>query len=495
MLLKNLNSRHPCSDQKLFLKYKCLYEGGKLFRDNIRLFIAQNPNEDYKSYMLRQQESCYSSNIGSIVDKFANQVFQAPYAVRATGIDGYQVELDPFYNDFKEDVDNMGCDLSSFFKKQFITSLVCGKSFWIAEMPDDGGIEPVDVDDWKNRGLDRARILPIEPENVLDYECDEFGDYNWVIVYSKTFARLDPRFERKFITETWKVYDRETVEVFSITYDPNGTKPKPTDDIPSRGKYPHRFSRVPILCLDMDPGMWILDRGADAQTEHFKLSCALGWSLRRVCFPEKIIKLQNKDELPTPGAAMFMGIEESVSYAEITGSGLDIVENRIKTLESQLDKLSHQMASSADSDAALGRSGLSKMTDQEATAICCRAYATYVKEAIEKTYELISDARNEFDISFSIEGMNQYSFVDATTLVNNAKIVKELGIPSETLYKELYGRVADAMLPPDLQQDIKDLIKQEINEAEIETEPEEIDPMANMNEDPAKEGMDALDES
>lgn len=493
MLLKNLNARHPCLDPDLLLKYKCLYQGGSLFRENLRTFVPMNPGEDPNVHEIRRKAAKYTPLTGSVVDKFCNQIFSSAPKIRAVNQFGDDIVLDEFYSNFKEDVDTRGSDLVTFFKKVFVNSCVYKTAFWLAEFPADDGYSPKNKIEWKQRGLNRVKITNLDSLEVYNYECDENGDFEWLILHSKTAYLTDPRLERKLITETWKLYDKESVEVFEWQYDPD-KPPLDEQEIPSKGKIPHRFPRVPIVKLEAPDGMWILDRAADTAMEIFQLSNAFNWSLRRACFPDKIIKLKSTDNLPKPGNVMFMGIDESQEWVEPSGSGLIFVKDQIKDLENQLDKITHQMATSINSDAALGRSGLSKLTDQEATAICCRAYAVPVKEAIEKTYELISEAFEEENIFFSVEGMNQYNFIDATSAINNIKTLKEIGIPSQMWMKEMLKGLVDATLAADTREEVKEAIKQEIDESEVELEtPKEIPNSA--NKDFAKEGAEALNEA
>jgi hypothetical protein len=492
MLLKNLNARHPSLDPDLLLKYKCLYQGGSLFRDNIRAFVPMNPGEDPAIYKIRKDTAKYTNILGSIIDKFSNQIFTSAPKIRTVDQDGQDIEANEFYAKFKEDVDMQGCDLVTFFKKVFINTCIYGKSFWLAQLPEDDGYVPSSKEEWAVRGLNRVKLVHLNNLEVYNYEIDENGELEWLVFHAKFMYQKAPSDERKLITEQWWIYDREDVTLFEEQYDP-GKPPANNKDILVKFKRPHRFKRVPVLKLEAPDGMWILDRGADTAMEHFQLFNAFNWSLRRACFPDKIIKLKSADNPPNPGSVMFLGIDEGVEWNEPSGSGLILVKDQIKDLENQLDKITHQMATSINSDAALGRSGLSKLTDQEATAICCKAYAVPVKEAIEKTYELISEAFEE-EVYFSIEGMNQYNFVDATSAINNIKTLKEIGIPSQMWMKEMLKGLIDTTLAADTREEVKEAIRQEIDESKVELEtPKEIPNSA--NKDFAKEGAKALNEA
>ncbi|MDI3282124.1 hypothetical protein [Polyangium sp. 15x6] len=451
---------------ELFRKYQALYQGGRLFRDLIGVFLPKNEYETPQVYAIRQRDASYRSYVGPIIDFYASQLFSAPYAIRATRGEE-QVELDDYYALLKEDIDTQGTDLTTFFKSRFTQALVKGVSYWVAEFPMDGGPEPVTRDEWVARGLDRARLCPVDADAVHDWECDPTtGDYAWVKTFSHRFFRPSPAAETLCI-DTWTIYDAEGVEVYELRYDPK-KRPKGDTEVPLVASYPHGFPRVPILSLRMPEGLWLLDRAADAQVEHFRLSAALGWSLRRSAYAMGVFKLKDAQHPPQLGAGfgILLGQDDSFEFAEPAGSSMTVLRDEISSQKDEIYRVSQQMAMSVDNNAsALGRSGLSKMADSSAQEICLRGYATLVKEAIERTFELLSDARGDVDTKFSIEGMSQFNVVDATTLVANAQAAKALGIPSPTFHKELNYRVAEALLPMDVQQKTKDDIRREIESA------------------------------
>lgn len=481
MQLQQLNSQNSCYKPELFNRYRCLYNGGVLFRENIKKFLLKNNNEEQTVYLRRCQESSYRSYVGPIIDHFGSQVFTAPYCIRPTQSnqkDGYGNpslvdNLDEFYPEFKEDCDLKGTDLSSFMKHQLITSLVLGKSYWLIDLPEKSE-EIKTLADYQENDLGRARLVDIEPESVIDYEIDDFGEFEYVVLHYKEYRRPTILDSRNICTETWKIYFTDHVEIYQIVYDPKKKQLKPTDEITLIDSFQHSFNKVPIICMDLPMGFWLMDRVAEAQIQHFRLSAALGWSLLRSAYPMIVFNIKDNDSLPNTGAGqgIIMNIDEKASYVEPGGSSYSVLQKEINDQKDEIYRVSQQMANSADNSAgSLGRSGESKVQDQQATEICCKTYGTIVREAIEKTFELISDARGDENIKFSIEGLNQYSFADPTIVIANAQQLKALSIPSETFYKELNSQLVEASLKPDTKQEVKDKIRQEIESAKNKPEP------------------------
>lgn len=455
-----LCNKHPEYDGRLYKKYQALYEGGKLFKECVREFLHPGPADPPQVYDLRIRESSYRSYVGPIIDYFASQLFSAPYAIRTN------VETsDEFYPQFKEDVDLAGTDLTSFMKHRFVEALIKGRSYWLAEKPsiDD---KPADREEWSQMaqfGLDWVKLSSIATDCLIDWECDEYGDFEWVICYYKSSKRANPTAGRDLVTETWKVYDTEKVEVYQITYSKK-RPPRPDDEVPLVESYEHGFNKVPVMKLCLPDGLWLLNRAAQAQIEHFRLSSALGWSLRKSAYAVGIFKLKEERPLANgAGQGIILGPDEDFKFAEPTGACFEVLQKEIQNQKDEIYRITNQMSQAADNSShSLGRSGQSKQADQASTEIILHAYSDIVKEAIEKTYELISDARGDEDLHFSIEGMNKFYLHDTQSLINSAKSAKELNIASPTFYKELDYRVTEASLPWDTSQEVKDQIRQEI---------------------------------
>jgi hypothetical protein len=461
-----LNRRHPCCDPTIFRRYDALYRGGATFRRSVADFLPQNPLEAPQIYELRKRDAAYRSYVGPIVDFFASQLCASPFVVRASR-SGEPLVPELFYADFREDVDMVGTDLVAFMKSRFINALTKGVAWILAELPDEGDAPAASLAEWEARGLGRARLCPLEADDVLDWETDDAGQLRWAITHKREMRRDDPRLERSLVTETWRLYDAEGVEAFQVVYDPKTRTIRPEDVIPSLGRQPHRFPRVPLVQLRLPDGLWLLARVADAQIEHFRLSAAMSWAIKRTCYPMAIFKAKDKDSAPVTGAGylQMIDVEEDFEWVSPTTAAFDVLKAEIEAQKDEIYRIAQQMASSVNNSAAgLQRSGESKMADYTATEICLHAYATHIKETIETLFELVSDARGDVDVGFSIEGMNKFSLADVSVSLANIQTAKSLAIPSPTLAMELGMKAAD-MLLPDAAQPVKDRIRAEIQAA------------------------------
>jgi hypothetical protein len=120
------------------------------------------------------------------------------------------------------------------------------------------------------------------------------------------------------------------------------------------------------------------------------------------------------------------------------------------------------MARGVDNNAAaVGRSGDSKQSDDQQTEIVLSGFGAHVREACERTFDMLSDGRGE-DIDWSIGGMSTFHVTDMTTFVTNAVAAQGINIPSPTYHREIAKRTAQGQLP-DADEAVKQAISDEID--------------------------------
>lgn len=521
MRLETLNATHATYDADTWDRYASLYKGGRAFRERIKDFLPKNPAEPAATYNLRLTEAAYRSYVGPIVDFFAAQLFSAPLEVQAKGEDCCETDepppLDPYYAGLKEDCDGSGGDLIDFLRTRFTAALVEGSAWWLAELPDDEGRPPQNRMEWTERGLGDARLVPVENEQVLDWEQDRSGALTWAIVHSVEMPREAPTATRGTVRETWRIYDRTDVETFAIEYDPKVRKLRNDDTIPSIGKRAHGFTRVPLVRMGfvgaravklngrtISPnaieGLWLLNRVADGQLQHFRLSAAYSHSLLKSCFSMPVFKLVRDDKgvvrPPTMGTGYYLmiGTDEDVEWIGPETSHLAALAAAITSYKDEIYRVSSQMAAGVDNNAAaIGRSGESKAADAASTEVCLRVYGAIAKAAVEDTFQLLADGRRD-DIVWHVSGLDTFNVADATTSVENATLAEGLSIPSTTFRKELLTRTAAALLPQSTAA-TRDAIRREIHEgveaeAKLHQAAEDLDEADDEDEDADGEGDD-----
>lgn len=483
MKIALLAGTHPTYAADLWRRYDALYRGGEVFREQVATFLPKNPMEPAEVYRSRQDEAHFTSYAGPILDWFSAKVCAASLVVRATAEDGEQAPSDPFYSAWKEDVDGAGTDLIDFVRARFTAALVKGRAWWLVEMPTDDGPAPASRAEWEDRGLGDACLVELDNEQVVDFETDHRGALLWAIVHTVETPRPLPTAPRGIVRETWRIIDRADIETWACEWEPGKTQ-RPEDAV-FVGKRPHGFTRVPMVRLGFVgtrgvrvkiggrltalssgalEGFWLMRRLADPQIAHFRNSAALDWNIKRTCYAMPVFKIKDDQKPPVMGTGYFImiGEGEDATWIAPPVAHLDVLAKRCEHLQQEVYRAANQMAQGVNNNAAaVGRSGESKQADASSTEVVLRVYGAICREAIEATYQLISEGRGEH-VTWSIEGFDVFSVTDAGAVIDAVGKVHGLGIPSPTLTRELYYKAADVLLP-NADQPTKDAIREEID--------------------------------
>lgn len=462
---KLLDTQHPEYDGQRYEHLQALAAGGKQFHALIREFLPRQPMEPEPRYEMRCKRAKYLSYLGSIVNLYASWLFAAGYEVKAYQKDSETPlpTIDPFYGAFQENVGGEKT-LKSFMKDRFREVLTVGKSLWVAELP--AAPDGVDISDravWEKLNLGRGSLTARGAAAMLDWYEDDDGNLEWCVLKSVSKPRANVSTPRNRTVEEWRVYDRANVTIYTLEYADNE---RPDPDTPINGVTTvHGFKRVPVMRLCLPAELCVGEQVHDAQISHFQHDAALSWSMAMTAYATPVFHLDDEEKKPTLGVgyAVFLGKEETMSWtAPPTDSYQAIAKNR-DAKRDEIYRIVHQLGQSLDQNAEqVGRSADSKEIDSAATRILLNAYGEVVAKTIEETYELLSEARDELGYEWSVEGFSGYDTATAGSLLANVRSGKTLGLPSNTLHRELSKKAA-LVLVPELDPRVKDAIRKEID--------------------------------
>lgn len=497
MLIKLLRTKNDAHDAASWADNYALYRGGKAFHARIKHFLPENSAEPADRYQKRKEDATYRPYVGTVVQYYIAWLFSAEFDVRkidtATGDVMEAVEGD-FYAQWKEEV-APNTTLEKFLRDRMTQTLIKGASHWLVEFPSNGGKKPQNKKEYDDRGLGNPTLRAVDREQVLDWECDpEDGSLIWVNIYNHQLVRPTILDARDTVIETWSIYDAENVSVFQIRYKLDNP-PKEDVDVPLIAQYPHGCKQVPLVTLDLLDGLCPVEECKDAAKKEFKLSAAIDWNIKMTCYAMPLFNVDSKENPPQMGAGYFMmiGSNEKASWMAPPTEHLILTADRADSAREEIFRVSHQLALAVDNSkaAAVGRSGESKESDAKATTVVLNAYGKSLKDAIEETFEIMSDGRGDADIGFQIEGLDAFDTASVTTLLDNVAETQTLMIPSVTLHKETKKRAALAMVP-NANTTVKDKICKEIEEgvdAQSEMELMQIEqPELNANKVPVLSG-------
>jgi len=225
--------------------------------------------------------------------------------------------------------------------------------------------------------------------------------------------------------------------------------------------------RVPLFTLEVSDGLWLMNKAALLQLEHFNKSNALGWSITMGLFAMPVIYSDREwNQIVGESYYIQLGPQDRFGWTEPTGNVYQIAASNLETLKEEIYRVCYLSAASGELSGGRAQSALSKQLDFTITQEVLQAYGYAVKDMIRRVFKAVSEARQD-GVTTSVSGLDELDITDFGTEMQQATNLLNLGIQSPTLKKQIYQRLAFKYLS-DLRQETKDEIAREI-EAQLES--------------------------
>lgn len=500
LLAKEKNAEY---DDDYWTKIRILYAGGQRWKalkdgndavtNKLReMLFPRHLGEEDEVYNERVKRSYYIPYLGQLVDYITSVLLSDPVEMSAGGEeeDEEPGSVEPFYDEFSKNVARPGADPMSFntlLKKTILTALLCRRAWVLVDLPkkpvDEEG-NPIPINSAKDEEafqLDRAYCVPLEPEQVLEWECDENGALEYVNVYACQKKRASIEVKRTAVCETFTVYTRAGWTRYIYEFDadkPQGKGGPPRDqDPPTRTESgTHSFGRVPVLPFELPEGLWAGAKLEGLATEHLNSSCALSWGRYRSLFQILVATLQDPnplnpitenvnrgvDQTIGPGRIWVGGEKDKLGFVGPDAGPFQEAREALKELRDEMHRVLHQMAQSVDnSGAALQRSAQSKQVDQSTGAIVSKELGRLLREFAETIYKTVTAGRKEEPKDWHACGLEEFDDITLTDFLAEAAVMEGINVPSE-LYQVLYKFDLATRSLPGLTDDQRETIFQEL---------------------------------
>jgi hypothetical protein len=308
-------------------------------------------------------------------------------------------------------------------------------------------------------GRSRAYLVGYTADEVINWSLDQRGELEWIVIRT-SWLKQDSAKSFGWKRETrWIYYDREKFEI----YERRGEDHKAIDLV-DQGQ--HGFAgiaRVPVFEVRVSDGLWLTNKIALLQLEHFNKSNALGWALTMGLFAMPVIYSEREfQQIMGESYYIQLAPEDKFGWTEPTGNVFQIAAANLERLKDEIYRVSYLMQQAGDSSG-LHQSGLSRQWDFSVTQEILRSYGDTMKDAIRHVLNAIAIARQD-DLLIDASGLDEFDISDFSTDVSDAQSLLNLGIKSPTLTKQVQKRVALKYLC-DARQEVKNRIADEIDHA------------------------------
>jgi hypothetical protein len=498
-----LSQKHAEYDLALFTKLEDLYVGGFHIQKRARLYLPKLVNEHDKRHAERCAITSYQPFFGQIVEQFGSDVFGQQLSVKPAAdakdpkTPGVYPDED-FYTAFEKDVDLEGTSFVDLMHECLVQGLKKRYALVAIDAPADNSPEPpISKADEEARGTNRCYAYEVPVEQLIDWKMTPKGsEFVWAILNKVEQDRLSPEDTRDQIVETFTVWtmdgDRARWRRYVAVYD-DKKAPEDQDIVPLKDEGLTSFDKIPLLRFEVPVGLWVGNKIGPQALEHYQRRSALLSAENRsmVAIPT----LKKGSEAPAVGGPIpaeitqnpsrgnnpvghmnnegwvELGAEDSLEFAEPKGHCYELVDKQLDSLKEAMFAVNHQMAASIrPTGAALGRSGLSKQKDQDATERVLRALGHLVREFAVRVFIRVSQARGEKETHWTAHGLDDYGSIDREQLLEEAISVDQVAIPSVT-FRKLHKRVvAEQLLKGKVDPSTMTTIVQEIEDGVNEEE-------------------------
>jgi limonene-1,2-epoxide hydrolase len=450
-----INREHPeyVTRKVMWRQYKDLYTGGERMRQSAQEFLIRRQKEPAAIYQERLARMFYENYIGSIIDWYAATLMRREPMLSFEGNDD---RARAFYNLFSDDCDLKGTNLHEFFRRLFVQSLVCGTSYLAVDFPRVSTPARTRAEEDAS-GKSRAYLVDYSAEEVINWSYDQTGRMDWVVIRTSCLQQSKVT-DASWQKETrWLYYDRENFEIYR--------RPSDSDAIERVDAGRHGLAalgRVPVFEMRVSEGLWLMNKAALLQLEHFNKSNALGWALTMGLFATPVV-YSSEPFKQVMGESYYiqMGKDDRFGWAEPEGKVHEIAADNLVRLKEEIYRvcyLLHQ-AGSPNTDARV--SGLSKQRDFNITQEVLRGFGDMVKDAMKQVLRTVAQARQD-GVEIDVSGMDEFDIGDFGSELEDARRLLELGIGSETLKRQIFKKLAFKYLC-DARQEIKNRVAEEID--------------------------------
>jgi hypothetical protein len=454
----DIDREHPDfkRQQHTLRTYRDLYAGGLQFKHGAGEYLLRRQKEPLDVYSERLQRAFYQNYVGSIVDWYASTLFRREPSIHFEGV----IKAgDKFHLAFSEDCDRKGTKLAAFFRQCFIDTLIAGRTHILIDFPR-AAKTPINRAEEDAVGLSRAYLVSYQAENLINWSLDEYGEYEWVVLRQK--VRRQPSVDSPDIVEEtyWRYYDRSGFQIYRRS-ERQGSE-SAISLIDSGAHAYSRENRVPLVTMQVTDGLWLANKAAHLQLEHFNKSNALAWAITMGLFAMPVIYSDREwNQIVGESYYIQLGPTDKFGWTEPDGKVYQIAAANLEMLKEEIYRVCYLAQASGEMVSGHAQSALSKQMDFTITQEVLRAYGSTVKDCIRKVLTGICKARQD-DTTISVTGLDEVDIRDFGGELQDAKDLLQLGIESPTLRRQVYQRLATKYLD-DANQDIKDQIVHEIN--------------------------------
>ena len=437
--------------------YRDLYAGGEQFKSRASEYLVRRQKEPGEVHAERVNRAFYENYIGSIIDWYAATLFRREPVL--TFEEGSEASR-RFFSMFAEDCDLKGTALTDFFRRQLVETLVHGRSYILVDFP---RIKtPVaNRAEEDARGISRAYLVDFTADDLINWSYDDQGHLEWIVLRTSLLRQARPDSCGPVKETRWSYYDKQTFRSYRQVEEGNDKTDITLIDEGHHGL--RRINTVPLFELRISEGLWLMNKAALLQLEHFNKSNALSWALTMGLFAMPVIYSERPwSQIVGESYYIQLGPQDRFGWTEPEGHVYQIAADNLTRLKEEIYRVCYLLMQGGSLPGGTPQSGLSKQRDFAITQEVLRAYGDAVKDAMKRVLRTVAAARDD-GVIIDVSGLDEFDIGDFASELADARELLSLDLGSVTFKRAVYKKLAFKYLC-DVRQEVKDRIGREIDE-------------------------------
>lgn len=442
-----------------------------------RRFLWQLEGEPNPAYLTRLERAFYVGYVGPIIDYFVHWLFSQPPILRpAVDPDGATVETPDWFGRFNRDCSGNGQKFADFLRDAFKEMLITRHTgILIGSAVDTAGMSQAEAE---SQGIDGPVLTPYLAHEILDWQKNEAGDLDWVVLRKVEHRRQFP--SQRISYETIRYVDRSVIATWEARQSQKGEPG--SKDVMFLGAKVHNAGVVPFVMPEVPEGLWVANKLGGWQLELFNQTNMLSRGELLSCFIQPILTSSDPGAqqrvfgdgtllVLRSGDATGAG-EEKFTWSSAATGPLEFLGGRLKEKRDEGYRIVHQMSLAVDGDSAqaVARSGLSKIEERRATEIVLNGFGGYMRDAAVKVLNIISKLFGE-DVEWVCQGFDNFQVSSLEEELQTAGLLQTLQIKSRTFNETAQKKIARRVLDHEDEQKLIEIDKE--IEAGFDAEEEE----------------------
>jgi hypothetical protein len=447
-----------------------LYRGGYELQQHASNFLRKRPVEPPAVYTARTVEFTYQNILQSGIGAYQTGLYADPPEVFLAEEGGARI-TDGFLSEFLANADRCGHSLIECSKQWLTDAALNGVAFVLIDLP--ASSIASNFREQKARGDLNAYITTFDASQVVNWSCDQSGNYEWLVIKTQ---RADRVFGKPpVIIDQWYYFDRTDFRLYEAEV-PDGTlNVVPGERIAhiiEQGKHALADqNRVPVRRIEVPAHLWLAYRVYLQALDHLNQDNAFSWALKQSNLAVAVIT-GDYEAPPVLSETAFIHLpnpDSKLTFAEQTGSSFEHAALRVAALREEIYRQMHLQAQGRSSTAsASANSGYSKEMDMAPAKDISNAFGAILRDGIKGITEdvaLIAGRVVDAEVT-GLQAEDNNAIVD----IAEGQAALDLNVPSPAFDKYVYTRVTSRVMrqaPQDQRAEVQKEIEASPSRAEL----------------------------